>query len=93
MSQPPLDRVATPALVVGMKIPGGNPVFRQDKSEISPPDMGQAAVCCINEVNQRVLPVPLGGMIPSPSWCSQKGRGDCSPGGWNDSLPALFPAG
>lgn len=32
---------AVPAVVVGMKIPGGNPAFRQDKSRISPPGMGQ----------------------------------------------------
>lgn len=56
-----LGRAAIPALVVGTKIPRGNPVFRQDKSEISPPCIGQAAVCCINEGDQRVLPVPSEG--------------------------------
>lgn len=75
-----------PALVVGIKIPGGNPAFRQDKSEISLPGMAQA--CCIKEGDRRVLPVPLGGIgaprragiisLPAPL---PAGRGPAVPGG------------
>lgn len=56
-----LGQVAVPALVVRMKIPGANPSFQQDKSRISMPGMGQAAVCCINKGDQRVLPIPSEG--------------------------------
>lgn len=56
-----LGQAAVPALVVGMKIPGTNPTFRQDKSGISMPGMGQAAVYCINEDDRQVLPIPSEG--------------------------------